>query len=239
MMKPQTYAKPSFAVCILHMSGERGFGILGYIIAAGALVAALAGLYYAVDSRGYQRAKAEWATANAQASIEQLERERAVSVALAEADTKRQAAQDKASDYNAKWQEARRELNRKGTALAVCNAKPVARELGVVVAGGKEEPAVADGPAGDPGGSGISFTWDFVLLYDAAWTGQSGESLFPPAAGYSQATDAGAASPYGPGEVLDVHFQNAEACSADRRELWTLMDRIEKATKAWDKANAP
>lgn len=226
---------------------QRGFGIIAYLIAGGVLVAALGGLYWGIERHGYQRGmaakQAQWDRANVKAQAEQDERVKAVSQALAEADLKRQAAQDKASDYNAKWQEARRELIRKGAALAVCGTKsrglsPVERDAGVVV---PERPEAAETAAGaaDPAGSGIRFTWDFVRLYDGAWTDQAGEPVFPPAAGFTEPAGASAASPYGPGEVLEVHAENAQRCSADRRELGALMDKIKKAEKAWDEANKP
>lgn len=216
---------------------QRGFGILGYLIAAGALVAALAGLYALVDGRGYARGSSEmqqrWNAANQEADDTQRERERDVSKELAVVDTARQAAEDKASKANLRWQEAKRESDRRGRALAAIESEP--RGSGPVASGQSAAPDAA--AAVDQPGVRIRTTWEFVRHYDSAWTGAGGEPVFPAAAGYSPTAESGAASPYGLGEVLDVHGENARRCSTDRREFQTVIDRIEAAERAW--ANKP
>lgn len=219
-------------------ASQRGFAWWVKLLAVGALVGALSGLYWMVERHGYQRGMAvkqgEWDRASAKARDEQLEREKAVSVALAEADTKRQAAQDKASNYYARWQEAKRESQRSGAALAVCGeARAMAGMDGSLVAGGGEAPAPA-GAAADAAGGGIRFTHEFVRLYDGAWASEAGESVFDPDAWYSQPAGAGAASPYGPEDVLEVHGENARRCSEDRQEFRALMQRIRDAEQAWE-----
>jgi hypothetical protein len=211
---------------------QRGFGILAYLIAGGALLAVLAGLYWGIERHGYARGAAavqlKWEAANREAAAEQREREKAVSKALTDADTVRQAAQDRASDYNVKWQEVKRELQRKNTRLAVQRD-----QAGVSATGKPEAPAVDAAP--DVGaGVGIRVTWGFVQLYDSAWTGTGGEPVFPIAAGYSPTAGPGAASPYGPADIVEVHGENAQRCSADREELRALMARIRMAEEAWD-----
>lgn len=226
---------------------NRGIGTVDlvlYVLLAGAVVTGVVILQRMIASHAefhYQRGLAEkqleWDKDKERAAEVQRRKERAVADALLAEEKRRLAAETAAADANQRWEEARREArNRKP--MVVCPPVDVERgRAGRPVAGtaGASDPAapVAGDPAGDSGG-GPRLTWDFVLLYDAAWTGADGQPVFGAAAGGAEAARAGAASPYTPDDALDVHGANARRCSEDRRTLAELIGKIERAAEAWD-----
>ena len=78
----------------------------------------------------------------------------------------------------------------------------------------------------------VRFSWQFVSLWDRAWTGQAGKPVLPDPVAASGA-DADSLSPFGPREVLDSHAENASRCSTDRRSLNGLIDQIEHLRAGW------
>ena len=204
---------------------QRGSMLLVYAIVAIAAVGMIwgaiswhAGVHY---KRGLADKQVEWDRANVRAAAAQRARELDVSEAIKEKEAQRMAANDKAADYETRWKEAVRENRRKGVPLATCDQAPA--------------PGAPTAVAGAPAG-GVRFTWEFVRQYDSAWTGRAGEPLYPAPVGPEAAEGSGAASPYGPADVLDVHGDNAAGASECRREYRSLVEKIKAAEKAWGKA---
>jgi hypothetical protein len=230
-----------------HLGRQAGFVLpapLLYLLAAIALLGAVYGFYAAVDGRAYKRGAAEkqgeWEAANRAAQALQRAREQDVSDAIKEKEAQRTAAADRAEGFEIRWKEARREIRRNGNPLATCDAPPSAPPLA-----GAAPADVARSPA-DPAAlrGRVRFTWDFVRLYDAAWTGPGGESVFGAAAGLAGAFAADPAAPagpsaYGPDELLDVHGDNAARASACRRDFSALIEKIRAAEAAWGKRAPP
>lgn len=220
---------------------QRGFAWWLYLVAAGAAVALLWAVVAWIDGRGYERGRlevrAEWDKANRKAAADELARQAAITAALVEEQGKTETAERLAEDNDRKWKEAQRDSSRKGTVLAVCPpAEEPSAGTGDVGSGLRAPRPSAAAHAG--GGAGVRFSWQFVLLYDAAWTGADGKPVFPASAGAQGPADAGAASPYGPGDLLDIHGENARGCSADRREYKALMNKIKAAEAAWGSGHA-
>jgi hypothetical protein len=212
------------------------------VLAFGALCGAVLVAHHWLEQRddqNYKRGLAakqiEWDRANEAAA--ELERRRGAAVGreLLAADNARAAAETKAHDAEAKWEEARREARNSRRPSVVCQ-KPRSEDAagaqrdagpGIPVAGVVDHrPDLSGGPL---------LTWGFVLDFDAAWTGADGEPVFGAAAGRPEAAAAGAASPYSPDDALDVHGANARRCSEDRRELGSLIEKLERAQAAWDR----
>ncbi len=218
------------------MKSERGFAYWLQLGAALAVLIILAAVVHWIDKRGYTRGKLEvqneWSQANAKAAAEQRAREQDVSDAIKEKEAQRTAAAVLAADNYTRWQEALRNGQRNGTALATCtrNAKPDAS-----VRGGAEpapgnaaaDPAVVD--RGDRDG-GARFTAEFLRLYDAAWAGLDGKPVFEAAPRREGAAEA---SGVGPSELLGVHGENAKRCSDDRIEFHGLLEKLRAAERAW------
>ncbi len=216
---------------------QAGFGLLVNLVLILAVLGALYGLFLYVDAhwetsagvkKGETQRQALWDKANLKAEAERRAREQDVSDAIKEKEAQLAIARQRADDAHTQWKEAKRETDRKGTALAVCPA-PAADQPGAAPAS----------PAAGAAGGGVRFTWDFVRLYDGAWTGADGKPVFQDPAGGAGTEGAGAASPYTPGELLDVHGDNADTCSADRREFSGLIEKLRKAEKAWDGKRPP
>lgn len=232
---------------------QRGVTLIQAAIALAALaslVAATLGAIAWVDSRGYNRGVAEtetrWNEANRKAQAEQRAREAAVAAALAEEQDRRLSAEARAEQNDRKWREAVRDSRRNKVALGTC-VQPATKRAdagadgrgphagaGELVGGGIRAPSVGADAARDPVLGSIRLTWEFVRLYDAAWTSRSGEPVFESPAG-GEAAQSADASPYGLDEVIEVHGENAASCSADRREFQALIGRIEAAEAAWGK----
>ena len=156
---------------------SRGFvvpSLLNVLLILGAATALISAVWGAVAwhaSTHYKRGAAdktvEWEAANRKADDLERARRNAVSAALLLEQQARQAADVRAADSDRKWKEARR-ANRTAT-LATCT--PVAAPAPV---------------AGEPVG-GVRLTAEFLRLYNAAWTGTSGEPVFPAAGGGASA----------------------------------------------------
>lgn len=215
---------------------QRGFVIapwMIYLVIGLAVLGILGGIAHAIDSRGYQRGSLEvrkhWDAANRAAEKAQREREARVARELLLADKRAVAADQKADQAETKWKEQRRDAG----PLAVCRpiSKPAPTDsVGADVAASGSGLRPPAGP-GDAGAPGVLVTPDFVRLHDGAWLKPSGEPLHR--ADTWNPGPAGAGIPVS--EVLDVGAENARRCSADRRELATLKERIERAEAAYGK----
>ena len=219
---------------------QRG-SILLYALVAIGLVGALYGLYNAIDSRAFARGQAqkqaEWDAANRVAEDEERARRTEVARQLLLEEKRRLVAEQAAKTNHTQWQEAVRESRRRGNTLAECTqaAEPAGPSAGADAAGAAGVGLRAPGLGGGghaAGAAGVRLTAEFVRLYDGAWTGLAGEPLFGIAAGREAPAAAGAAW-RSVDELLDVHGHNAQSCSADRRELDTLIRRIEAAEQGW------
>lgn len=191
---------------------------LGLILA---IVAALAGAVWWVDDNGYDRGvsktKALWAEADRKAEAKKAEDRAAAARIIRDQAVGLMRATENATLSNQQWQEARNAARRNRTPLVVCPEPQTSPS---------DQPSTA---RSDP--PGLALTWEFVRLYDTAWTGPAGEPVFtgrPVAAPASFA--AGAASPYSIDDLVDAHGENAKRCSEDRRRLnalVTALDRLE------------
>ncbi len=197
-----------------------------YLLAAGAVVGGLYGIYAWIDHtletsagivRGKEIKQAEWADANRQAqkkaADERVERDR-----IAAQQSKQLAiAQDRARDADARWRAARTAAARAGVPLVVENCDAPLRTV--------PESASSAG-AGLRLATSLRFTAQFVREYDSAWTDQAGQPVFSDSSGSAQAP--GTASTVGPDDILIVHAENASRCSANARRMNALIDLIEK-----------
>ena len=191
-------------------------GILGYLIAGIAFLGALAGLYGKVHHDGYaegvQEITAKWQAADKAAAEREAKR-------MADADMTAKtsagllaAAQQKADSAEAKWNlERKRHAN---NTLAGCAPAPVANSTD------------------KPGPPTLRFSAAFLRDWNAGWTGDSGEPIYPdspPAASYPD----DALTSVGPGEVLDQQHADARACSTYARDLNSLIDQITALKAGW------
>ena len=210
----------------LPMKRQFGFGYVEMAIAAVVIVGLIAGamwFYSTGKSAGEASVRAEWSRAKLQAIEDGRKRDEAVTAELLEAKKTRDAAQAAANFNRTKWQEAKREVERSGKELASCataRAEP-----------GQSSPEPA--PV-----AGVRLHWNFVWLYDGAFTGTDGQPLFAAPTELPSNTggaDAAAPSPYGLAELLTVHGENAMKQSDCRRALIQVRTEIERAAAAWDK----
>lgn len=134
------------------------------------------------------------------------------------------ANQAEADKYHQNWKEARDAAKRAGTPLAVADcsaAAPVAAAAG----SGLKDPAP---------GLRLRLTWEFVGLWDSAYTASDGKPLFGDTARAEKAAAGpGAASPYGPDELLDRHEANVAKYDACRRQLGALVKTIDGLEQQW------
>lgn len=142
---------------------------------------------------------------------------------------KAQANQATADDYQQKWKEMRNAVKRSGTPFAVadgCTAPP-----GPVAAGsGLKDPA---GPVR------LRLTWEFVGLWDSVYTDGDGQPLFGDTVRVEKAAAGpGAASPYGPDDILDRHEVNAARWDNCRRQLRALIGTIDGLERDWNVRHA-
>ena len=200
------------------MNRQRGIAVelIIYAIAAAAVLAALGGIVYAIDSRGYQRGKLEitsaWEAADraAEAAAQAEQRERAR--LAGEQSEKLSSAEGKARDADTRWRQARAEAAGAGKPLLVGECPQPA---GAVAGGAPVDPVLRMATA-------IHFTAQFVREYDAAWTGQDGQPVFGNPGGTVTASE-----PTGAAGLLTVHAENASRCSDDRRRFNALIDLLE------------
>ena len=205
------------------MGRQRG-QILLYLVLGIAFIGVLAGLYFKVHGDGVSQGKAEitakWEAANRKAEEAAAVRRAAAKLTADTAAAELAASQQKGRDYEAKWRIERAKV--RDSTLAACSGSPV----------GDATTGQATLPLPASNGAPVRFSWQFVRLWDRAWTGQSSESVFPDRIAPSGA-DAGSLSPVGPGEVLDNHAENASRCSTDRRAFNSLIIQIEQLKSGW------
>jgi hypothetical protein len=207
----------------------------------GALVACAA--YFVGEYRGVGRGRAQvqsqWDKKKLEDARVASQQDRARDAALLEIQQLRAAAEQRADTAETKLEEVKREARRRGTALVACqeprsNPGPHAQPGGVARTPAAEDP----GAAGVAGGGGLAraavFTWQFVFEFDGGWTDRAGQPVSGLTPGADWAERAAAASPYTPEDVLAVAGANAESCSRDRRELASLIARIERAAEAYE-----
>lgn len=215
---------------------QRGIATMAivYIVAAIALVGVVWGAvsWHARThfERGENARQLLWDQANQKAAALERARQQEVSDAVKEREEKLAAASVRAITNETKWKEELREANRNGEEFVVCNPGPDNRGRTAVADAGA--PAA---PAGAPAAGGLRFTWEFVRLYDSAWTGPGGESVFGAAPRPEAAAGSGAASPYTAGELIEVHGENARRASTWRREYEALVQKIRDAEAAWNR----
>ena len=196
-------------------------GILGYLIAGIAFLGALAGLYGKVHHDGYaegvQEITAKWQAADKAAADLEAKRQADADLTAKTSAGLLAAAQQKATTYEAQWR-AERSKHANQT-LAGCSGSPQ-----VASTGAQATPLPT-----------VRFSSGFLRLYDSAWTGDSGQSVFGNnAASQGDSADSpDALTAIGPGEVLDNHAANADLCSADRRKLDALIDQITALKAGW------
>lgn len=233
--------------CFRRMPTCRGVSTIElgiYVALAGLILAAvivaqqwLAGYAREHEEIGRDAKQLEWDKDKERAAEAQRRKDVAVAQSLLAEEKRRLAAEAVAEDVNARWEEARREARRNRTPMVAC---PQPTDAGRSRGGGAElagaAPAaataasdVAGAPAPEP-----RLTWEFVRLYDGAWTGADGQPVPGALAGSAATAVAGAASPHGVDELIDVHAENARRCSEDRRELGELIRKLEAARDAVD-----
>lgn len=200
---------------------QRGVIADGWLILIGAI--AILGLLYALIQwadnhiatdagikRGEANIQAKWDAANREAQ-EKADAERRKNAAIVAAEqAKARDAEKVAADYELKWRQEREKSRGKPLTATVCPP---------VIPGEPSQPAIPD----------TRFTWRFVGLWDAAWTGKDGKPLFgDPASRAPAGASPDAPSPYGAEQAIDNHAQNAARWDVCRRSLNSLMDTIER-----------
>lgn len=143
-----------------------------------------------------------------------------------------QVWQAAAENYRQAWKEKRDAAKRSGTPLAVADCGPApAGQISAPAGGGLVVPR---------GAVALRLTWEFVGLYDSAWTASDGKPLFGDTARAEKGSAGpGAASPYGPDEILDNHEINSARFDACRRQLRALNATIDGLEVRWAKDHAP
>lgn len=198
------------------MKHQHGFGLLAYGIVALLILGALSSIGYIIRRSGYEAAMLEVAERDRLAAEQEKARAQARE-ALARLEAQRLLkAQEAAAAANQKWQEARNELRRKQKPLIIAECP----------SGGGLKPA----PAGAPR---LRLAWEFVSLYDAAWTDSDGKPVFGFQRGGVAAGSEAGASPYAADDLLDVHGENAKRCSENARRLDALTAKIGKLRVQW------
>ena len=195
-----------------------GFGLIVYAVLALGILGTLAGIGYSIRKAGADAVLAEWNAANLKAQEEQAAREMAAALIARKAAGELAAAQQKGAEYAAKWRKARAEAQKP---LASCHTAPPSDAAH----------PVATMPSTPADTLRLRFSWEFVRLFDTAWTGKDSEPVFgntgiPPSG--ASITDS---SPYGAEEVIDAHGINAQRCSEDRRNYAALVKLIRKLQK--------
>ena len=194
---------------------QRGSLILYALVALavmGTLAAIVAGIYSKGREAGRLSVQTAWDEANRKAAA-QAEKDRQFRESEAnKAVAAQQSAERKARDYESKWRMARNVLRDVPLAIPSCPST--------------EPENAPTGPDSRPSAP-LMLTWAFSLQWDAAWTGQTGEPVFPdtgdpasrpPAAGAAVSID----------QALDNHAENAARCSANSRQLGNLIGLIRR-----------
>jgi hypothetical protein len=220
---------------------QHGYAWLIYVVVIAGVVVALGLVARAIDKRGYERGalevRDEWNQANAKARAEQRRRDGAVAAEILGAERRWLAAEQAATESRQQLEEAKRNAQRSGTALATCTR--TAQPNAAVRRADREGVDRAAGPANNKGGSGAPaddlvprLTWAGVRFYDGAWTDAAGKPVFAAPARPEGAAEADP-SPYGFGELDAVHAENARRCSEDRREHAKIIEELRGAARAW------
>lgn len=225
----------------MKMHRSRGFGLLEFgIVVAGLL--ALAAVVWGIYSKGVEAGESakqlEWLADNAKKAADQRRREQGVDDTILALQKERDVERIRAEENDRKWREARRNADRSKVSLAGCDPAPSpepTRTVDASAGSGLQPPASASGGAAPHTPGGVRFAWEFVFAFDSAWTGADGKPVSQDPAGRGGAELAGL-SPYDPADVLAVHGENAQACSKDRRELGSLMKRLQAASDAWERS---
>lgn len=221
---------------------QRG-SILVYGVIALALLAGLYGLYNVVESHGYARGagvvQKMWDDSRLAAEQRARERRETITAALNLERQKTANAEERAAKFETDWRRARDEARRSGKPLGSCPGQ--GSPAGAPAADG----AVSGAPAGagiraaGVGGAdraGIALHWRFVGLWDGAYVGLGGEPLFSAQTGHAFAPErADSPSPYGLGELIDVHGENARRFGACLRAFDDAMRKLDAAAEAWDR----
>lgn len=203
---------------------QRG-SLLLYGLLTLAILATLSGIAYKIRESGKDAIRAEWAEADrkaqAAADAARLQREAEAQKAVIAL----QQADRRADDAESKWRAARRASA--GVPLAVCPtpSHPAPGAPAATVASPDAAPS-------------LRLTYSFVRQWDAAWIGQNGQPVWPqPDTGSAPdgtvRPDPATASPYGLGEALDTHGENAARCSTDRRNYAALVALIKRLRADW------
>lgn len=163
-----------------------------------------------------------------QAKIEHDGHAKAVAYGVEQA-RKAQVNQAAADEYQQKWKEQRNAAKRSGTPLAVVD--------GCTAGAGS---ATAGSGLKDPVGPvRLRLTWEFVSLWDSAYTGSDGQPLFGDTARTEKtAAGPGAASPYTADDVLDRHEVNTARWDTCRRQLRALVETIDGLERDWNVRHA-
>ncbi len=190
---------------------QRG-SILLYGLLALAILTTLSGIAYAIRESGKESVRVEWAAANAKAAAEAEAARKTREAEARKSIVALQNAQTEARNHENRWKALRRATTNAG--LASCpdtRPRPENASTAVVETSGADS---------------VLLTPAFVRLYDNAWTGSEGQPVFPDPAGTPETTPA--ARSVSPGEVLDVHAENASRCSENARQLGKLISLIER-----------
>jgi hypothetical protein len=206
-----------------------------YLIGLAALVGALTWLHHTIDARGYARGEAKvqaaWDKEKLDAGKAAVALRKKQDTAMREEVTARQAAETLAADYQALWQEARDDARKQKRPLANVQCPAAGSRSGTSMA----IPEVDDS-AGVPR---LLLTWEFVSLFDSAWTRADGKPLFADPAGIlarAGRPDPASSSPYGLGDILERHKVNAGRDDTCRRQLTGLIGVINRLSTNWEAA---
>lgn len=135
-----------------------------------------------------------------------------------------QLNQAAAEDYQQKWKEARNASKRSGTPLAVTDCP----------AASPKPDAAGNGLARPSAPIALRLTWEFVSLWDSAYTASDGQPLYGDTARTEKAAaGAGAASPYSLDDLTDNHGENVKRWDTCRRQLRALVDTISGLERKW------
>jgi len=193
---------------------QRGVIAEIYLYAAAilAVTLALGGLYWRVDSNGYNRGKAETEAkqfaANQRAEAAEKERRIAREKEAADASKRLQSAENKAQSAETRWR------------ASVAEGKVLATAVCPNTASGSA--SIVGNPANPGGGADIRINADGVRIIDGSWSNQTGEPVFGNLAGLTDE----AIGTYSITEAIRIGGENAILCSADRRRYNALIDLL-------------
>ena len=186
--------------------------LLIYALAALAIIGALAGLYWSIDSHGYERGKSETEAKQLAANerAEAAEKERRIAREKEAADTAKrlQSAENKARSAETRWRASVAE----GKVLATAVCPNTAGSSASIVGNTANPSANAD----------IRVNANGVRIIDGSWSNQAGEPVFGNLAGLTDE----AIGTYPIAEAIRIGGENAILCSADRRRYNALIDLL-------------